>query len=382
MRETRTRRRFARRFLLGLAAAATFVAIGSPGASAAGCPTPNTPEPYPNCTYPSPHQLGMYDRMATSSWDFASPDVLATRTYLGMPHQHTIYDYFLRNDQGKFYLGSNAILGPGGSLTAFPWFGVGAFQGPGPGGPPGLTPDPRTHAWTTGSPVTQTLTPDGKVQVDATTSASPGGQQITYDRNSFKYAAANNEINLNGSQTGGGTNFNLPWREPNGNTNDFFYNVNSYKVEGTYQGEHVTGHVFVETMWSDVAYRASWWVRNRIGNWAFFDIDYKNGTSETGQFLCGEYGARGAIVTDQTGKSTVSTDRINASLKPNGTKYRLGNGEKWKMVSDPNLALGTIQIGAIRRSNEKRKIKSADAVQIRPGGGQCTPESLGHGNGH
>src|SRR5262245_56565218 len=232
MRKTRKRGRAPRRMLAALAAATALGALtASQGTAAAACPTPNTPNPYPNCTYPNPHSAGMFDGWATTPFAMSSQDTLATNTYFGMPHQHTIWDYFLHNDQGKFYLGSNSILGPGGSLTSFPWFGIGAFQGPGPGDPPGLTPDPRTHAWIAGAPATQTLTPGGKVQVDATSTAANGAQQITYDRNTFKYTSANGEINLTGTPTGGGTQFNHPWREPSGQTNDFFYNELAYKVE-------------------------------------------------------------------------------------------------------------------------------------------------------
>jgi hypothetical protein len=389
MRETPKGGRSARRFA---AVAAVAAALGASAATqdtaVAACPTPNTPNPYPNCTYPTPQSFGMFDGLATSAVAFNSQDSLATKSYFGMPHQHTIWDYFLHNDKGKFYLGSNSILGPGGSLTSFPWFGVGAFQGPGPGDPPGLTPDPRTHAWVAGAPATQTLTPGGKVQVDATTSV--GGQQITYDRNSFKYTSANNEINLTGTPTGGGTQFNHPWREPDGTTNAFFYIELAYKVEGTYQGEHVKGHVTTELFWSDVAYRASWWVRNRIGQWSFFNVDYKDGSSAMGQVMCGEYGFRGAIIADEKNKAVVRDDRMNVYVKPYGYLYEFANGQKWKFLNDPKNSLGTGVLTGRTVPVGGKKVKSADSVVINPGiaagASPCAPQKLngdpGHGHGH
>ena len=353
------------------------IAAGAPQASAqAGCPTPNTPAPYPNCTYPEPHSLGQWNRMQSSSFKVNPADMVPTTNYWGLPHQHVIYDLLLTNDEGKYYLASNSVLtNPDGSLTSFPWLGAAGLQEATPPAT-GLVPDPRGKAWNPAGPVSQSLGPDGLTYQVTNTGPAPNGETVSYDEDSFKYQSANGDINLSGPMSGNGTSWDLPWREPSGSTGEFFYNIHGYDLEGTYLGEHVTGHVVVETMWATSAYRASWWVQNRIGHWAFAMIDYKKGGSEAAQFLCGEYGFRAAIVTDENGRSTVNTDNINAYAKPYGTLYDLGNGEKWKFVDDPALNLSILRFGRVQRVNEKRKIEGADAVNLTAGGRLCTPEPL------
>ena len=354
---------------------------GSQAAAQTGCPTPNTPEPYPNCTYPTPHSLGQCDRMQSASFKVNPPDMATPTQYWGLPHRHVIYDLLLRNDQGKYYLASNSVLTnqPGGTLTAFPWLETSSQEAPGGG----LVPDPRYKSWNAAGPATQTLGPNGITYSVTNTGPAPNGEDVTYDENSFEYNAPNSDIHLKGPISGNGTSWDLPWREPSGATGEFFYNIHGYKLEGTYFGEHVTGHVVVETMWATAPYRTSWWVRNRIGHWAFAMIDYKNGESEAAQFLCGEYGFRAAIVTGRDGNSTVNTDNINAYAKPWGTLYDLGGGKKWKFVNDPDLeGLSVLHFGSAQRVKEKRKIKSADAVNLTAGGRLCTPERLPGGSSH
>jgi hypothetical protein len=380
-----------RRMLTGLAGCMAIAAMGAAQAGAASPPTTGcvgTPPPtqYPDCTYPQPHSMGMFDRMASGSFKFAPADQDINKTYFGLPFQHQIWDFFLRNDAGKYYQVSPAVLRqPTGALTPITWTGGGFQESPSGG----LVPDPRHALWSGGSGTTFSLA--GGDITYKTTSVGPNGgpETITYDEDSFEYTAPNSNIHIEGKLSGNGNSWDLPWREPDGKTNEFFYNMHGYAVEGTYHGEHVKGHVALEEMWASVPYFTSWWVRNRVGHWSFFNIEYKDGSSESGQFLCGEYGFRAAIVTDRSGKSTVNTDNINTYVKPYGWLYELGTGEQWKFIADQDLdGLFTLRFGAVQRAHEKRKITGADSVGF-DFGRPCTPEPLnaaikspGGGNGH
>lgn len=374
------RKQVARRLGIAAAAATVAAAVSVPTAGAqTGCPSPNPqPNPYPDCTYPTPHRLGMFDNLQLGSFQYNAEDELVTKRYSGMPFQHVIWDFELNDDEGKFYLASPAIRADPdpSNLVAFPWLGVGFEEGPSGG----LVPDPDYKSW--GGAATQTMTPDGKMQYSAT--SANGVEVITNDPDTFEYTTENGAVNLTGKRSGGGTTWNLPWREPDGSTNTFLYNIEGYKVKGTWYGEQVTGHVVNENMWATVPYRASWWVRNRIGSWSFFSTEYKDGTSESGQFLCGEYGFRGAIVTNRKGKSTVNTTEINAYDKPYGYLYELGNGERFKFVDDPGPSSGTpFHFGQAYRAGDKNKVKSSDGVGF-TFGRQCTPQRFPNGgsSGH
>ena len=365
--------RAVRRLVAGLAAAgAVAVVAAAPAAAAGGCPSPNAqPNPYPNCTYPTPRTLGMFNQLDLASFGFSAPDELVTKSYSGMPFQHVIWDFELRNSAGKFYLVSNAIRAnpDPANLVAFPWLGQ-AFQ-EGPTG--GLVNDPRYQPW--GGSATQQQVGDSLVY--STTTAN-GLEQITDSPNRFTYTTANGDITLTGTRSGNGTTWELPWKEPDGTTNTFLYNIEGYHVEGTWHGEHVTGHVVNENMWATVPYFSAWWVQNRIGSWSFFSTDYKNGTSESGQFLCGEYGFRGAIVTNRAGNSTVNTTQLNTFDTPHGYKYVLGNGQQFEFVDDQGASAGTpFHFGQVYRVGQQSTVKSSDAVGF-TFGRECTPENLHH----
>src|SRR5262245_20329532 len=270
------RKRGVQLLVAGMAAALLVAALGASSATAkppvpSGCVGTVSATQYPNCTYPSPHAMGMFDRMASAGFQFNPADQDINKTYFGMPQRHVIWDLLMTNDQGKYYLVSPSVLNNAGTLTALTWTGGGLQESPSGG----LVPDPRHALW--GGPATFSLA-GGKITYSTTSNGANGGPEtITYDQNSWKYDAPNSDIHLTGVQSGGGTSWNLPWREPSGATNDFFYNIHGYKIQGTYHGEHVTGHAVLENMWATTPYFTSWWVRNRIGHWSFFNIDYKNG---------------------------------------------------------------------------------------------------------
>ena len=359
------------RGVAGFAVISILAALGTSEALAqTGCPSSSVqPDPYPDCTYPTPHTLQMFDKLQLGSYAFSVSDELITNSYSGMPFQHVIWDFELYNDQGKFYLVSNAMRSnpTPSNLIAFPWLGQ-AFQEAPTGG---LVNDPRYKPW--GGVGTQTQVGDNLVY--STTTAN-GLEQITDGPDTFEYTTANGDIYLKGTRSGNGTTWHLPWKEPNGATNAFLYNIEGYHVEGTWHGEHVSGHVVNENMWATVSYFAAWWVQNRIGSWSFFSTEYKDGTSESGQFLCGEYGFRGAIVTDRAGNSTVQTTGINTYDKPYGYLIDLGNGEQFKFVDNPGPSSGTpFHFGQVYRTRDKNKVKSSDGVGF-TFGRECTPQKL------
>jgi hypothetical protein len=367
--ETRKSRRA--RGVAGFALVSLVAALGASQAVAqTGCPNPNPqPDPYPDCTYPTPNTLQMFDQLELGSFAFSASDELVSNSYSGMPFQHVIWDFELYNDQGKFYLVSNAMRSDPtpSTLVAFPWLGQ-AFQ-EGPTG--GLINDPRYKPW--GGLGTQIQVGDKLVY--STTTAN-GLEQITDGPDTFEYTTANGDIYLKGTRSGNGTTWELPWKEPSGATNTFLYNIEGYHVEGTWHGEHVTGHVVNENMWATVPYFTAWWVQNRIGSWSFFSTEYKDGTSESGQFLCGEYGFRGAIVTNRAGKSTVKTTAINTYDEPYGYRIELGNGEEFKFVDNAGASSGTpFHFGQVYRTQDKNKVKSGDAVGF-TFGRECTPKNL------
>src|SRR5262249_25555731 len=135
MKRMRTRRswrqRAVRRSVACAAAIGLFAAVGASQASAqTGCPSPDPPPlPFPDCTYPTPHHLGMFDKLQLGSYAFDAPDEAITKTYWTWPWRHVIWDIELNNDQGKFYLNSNAIRNSDDTaqtqpLSAFPWLGT------------------------------------------------------------------------------------------------------------------------------------------------------------------------------------------------------------------------------------------------------------------
>jgi hypothetical protein len=248
--------------------------------------------------------MGQFDRLTIGSFEVVPEDQLVTQRYFGLRHTDTFFDALLTSADGQFYLISNAVRSAAdGSLAAIPW--LGALRAT----PDGMVPDPRYVPWT-GSAV-QTLSSDGRVLYSLPDIARP--EALGFDAASLEWTGTSGDIHLVGDRAGSGTQWLLSWRQPDGPTGQMFYNQQGYRVAGTYYGEPVSGHVVLETMWGNESYGDTWWLPNRIGHWAFFVNTYADGTSEYGQILCGEYGARGAVIVDATGTELVCTTNVNVT---------------------------------------------------------------------
>lgn len=314
---------------------------------------------YPGDEYPKTRRMGQFDRLQLGGFTVVPEDQLVTKRYFGLRHTDTFFDALVTSDSGQFYLISNAVKsGADGSLTAAPW--LGAFQA----SPDGMVPDPRYAAWT--GRAVQTLTDGGRVTYSLPDMPNP--EEFSFGATSLEWKSATGDVHLAGNLAGNGTQWRLPWREPDGATDEMFYNQQGYSVEGTYYGERVAGHVVLETMWGNRNYGDTWWVANRVGHWAFMVTNYADGTSEYGQFFCGEYGARGAVVVNEKGEEVVNTTNVNATDDERGrVVYDFGNGEQWEFVPDatrgfPPFGTTMLRVGSARRVDEKREIVNANGT--------------------
>jgi hypothetical protein len=316
---------------------------------------------YPEGRYPDPRRMGQFDRLQLGAFTVVAEDQLTSRRYFGLHHTDTFVDALLMSTAGQFYLVSNAVQSdPGGSLVATPW--LGAFRA----SPDGMVPDLRYVAWT--GAATQSTRPDGRVRYSL--GEGPDSEELSFSDSTLEWQDGAGRIGLSGALAGNGTQWRLPWREPDGSTGEILYSQQGYGVDGTYQGEAVSGHVVLETMWGNEHYGDSWWVKNRVGHWAFLVNNYADGTSEYGQILCGEYGARGAIIVNEQGEAVVNTTNVNASEDEVGViRYELGNGEEWEFIAEPTrafpeFATTRLSVGAARRVKESRQIIKANGTCI------------------
>lgn len=314
---------------------------------------------FPDGTYPTPRLDGMFDSLQVGSFHVEPQDQLTSKVYFGLRHTDTFFDALLTGSSGKFYLVSNVIKdAPDGSLTAAPWLGADVSSDT------GLVPDPRYKPWT-GS-ATQTLSPGNRLVYSLSDTATT--ERFGYGEKTFEWSTADGGTHLTGTQAGQGTQWLLPTRDPSGGTDEIFYNQQGYTVEGTYFGEHVKGHVVIETMWGTADYPSTWWVQNRVGHWAFLANTYADGSSEFGQILCGEYGARGAIIVNNKGQNVVDTTHVNAHAEASGNVvYDFGHGHRWEFVANPHrgfppLGTTTLGVGYVKNLGSKQKLASGDAV--------------------
>ncbi len=314
---------------------------------------------YPGGEYPRPRRMGQFDKLQMGGFQVVAQDQLATRTYFGLRHTDTFFDALVTSASGQFYLISNAVqTAANGSMKAVPW--LGAFQAT----PDGMVPDARYVAWT-GAAV-QTLTADNRVRYSLPDMANP--EEFSFGDTSLEWKSTNGDIHLSGTLAGNGTQWHLPWREPDGQTDEMFYNQQGYHVEGTYYGESVTGHIVLETMWGNENYGDTWWVANRVGHWAFFVNNYDDGSSEYGQIMCGEYGARGAVIVNEKGDQVLHTTNVNATEDGDGrVLYEFGNGEKWEFNGDltrsfPAFGTTRLRVGGAKRVNEQRGIVASNGT--------------------
>jgi hypothetical protein len=315
---------------------------------------------YPGGGYPSPRRMGQFDRLQVGGFEVVPEDQVVTRTYFGLRHQDTFFDALFTTASGTFQLISHDVRSAAdGSLSAFPF--LGAFRST----PAGMVPDPRYAPWS--GAITQTLSADGRIVYAVPQASSPA--EVSFDGVSLEWTSTSDDIHLSGELSGNGTQYRLGWRQPDSATGEMFYNHQGYSVEGAYFGEPATGHVIVETMWGSDHYTDTWWVQNRVGHWASFANNYDDGSSEYGQILCGEYGARGAVIVDRTGQPVVCTTNVNAYEEANDrVRYEFGNGETWVFIADPSHGFdfpGTrLGVGCARRQDEKRGIVNGNGTYL------------------
>jgi hypothetical protein len=316
---------------------------------------------YAGGTYPSPRRMGQFDRLTIGSFEVIPEDQLVTQRYFGMRHTDTFVDALLTSTSGQFYLISNAVRSDaGGSLAAVPW--LGALKAT----PDGMVPDPRYVAWAGGA--VQALSPDGQVVYSLPDNASP--EQLAFDAASLAWSSETGDIRLVGERAGSGTQWLLGWRQPDGPTGEMLYNQQGYHVTGNYHGEAVSGHVVLETMWGNESYGSTWWLPNRIGHWAFFVNTYTDGSSEYGQVLCGEYGARGAVIVDGQGDELVCTTNVNVSQEAEDRLvYAFGNGERWEFTSEPTRGFPPfgstrLSVGSARRIGDERELEAGNGTHF------------------
>lgn len=357
-----------------------------PQRSGCGTRNPIPPDAFEKCAYPEPLRMGMFRYLNMSSYKWNAQDDLTSNRYFGLPLQHYIWDLFIRNEKGEWRLWFNAIRPdcpgfpePGWpmncdtaskGLVAFPW-GPGAYRY---GAQGAVDTDPRYKPW--GGPASQTFLTDGRIKYQITSAGGP--EEITVGPTRFEYVALgqpgpHDDSHIIGRRVASGQQWDFPWREPSGITNRMFYNLDGFSVEGTYLGERITGHAIQEKMWGTTPYMG-WWVRNRVGTWANFFVDYENGDSEMGWIECGELGFRGALVTDQSGKEVANTPIINVYKRPgNKIEFVLGNGQRWVHTEDPSMRNSSagIHFGTAERVGERRRIVKSTSVVQDQGGRLC-----------
>lgn len=311
----------------------------------------------------TPHRMGQFNRLLIGGFRVDPLDQHAGMRYFGHPHRNSFLDAMLVSETGQFYFVSLVIArDDDGILMASSWLGgMRATQA-------GLAPDPR-YAPMQGV-VRQSMRVDGTIEYAA------DAESFSYDRAHFFWNAPGQAIAVNGTLCGNGGQWLLPSRSEDGESHLIFYHQQAYRVEGLYLGERVTGHILVELMWGNADYGDSWWMRNRVGRFGLFAIDYADGSSEFGQILLGNAGDCGAVAVNEDGVELLNARRVAVRRDgENGMIYRLDD-EDWRFAADPSRSLRlpafdtTLEIGVTSRMHERRAIHAAHAIMIAPGGGR------------
>jgi hypothetical protein len=308
---------------------------------------------YPDGHYPSPLNIGQWDHLQIGVFFPPGADQLRTKKYWGFRRTDAWADILVRGASGTSYVTANDLIEAheGDPLTVGVTFSLRSS-------PNGAVPNTCHRAWT--GQGTEQLTPTGEVR-RTVVNGSGETEEVTFGAEHLAWQSPDpNYLQLQGTLvTHPGTNWLLPWRDPSGATDAMYYQVLLYKVDGRYCGEPVSGHVQIEHIWGTVPYLQTWWVQNRLGQWAIWSTEYADGTREHGQFLCGEYGERGAVIVNEKGEQVLNTQLVNL-VDERQTKgrllYKLGEDqEKWEFVVDPTLGL----TGQVKRVGEGRKIVSS-----------------------
>jgi hypothetical protein len=325
---------------------------------------PITPGGYPDNRYPSPPRIGQWENVLIGMFQPIPEDMTFTKSYYGLRHTETWFDSFLWDAKaGKEYKLTSTVVAaaPDGSLSSSNWLPVSMKSSP-----QGLVPDPIPKPWKgAAQPPKVELTPDGKLKYTVSNTATK--EEITFDQKTFTWTSGDGSIELTGTLASPGTSWLLPWREPHGNSDFWLYLVDSYKIDGTYYGKAVKGYMVMEQLWANANYLQTWNLRNRIGHLMFFANEYADGTQESGMWLCGEYGSRGALVANDKGEEVLNSHDINVFARKGGNslEYRFANGQRWEFVDDPTAALGAMgRTGLVKRVNETRKIVRHHALYL------------------
>jgi hypothetical protein len=348
--------------LAGVLAATVVGAVGVTIA-VADQSAPITPSGWPENRYPSPPLVGQWNNVLIGDFQPRPQDMTFQKTYFGLRHTETWFDSFLVDAAtGKQYKLTSTVVqsSPDGKLSSANWLPT-SLQA----SPAGLVPNPVPAPWTGASqPPTVTLTSNDELKYTVANTRTT--EQMVLDHQSFHWTTPNGDIDLQGTLATPGTQWLLPQREPNGNTDEILYLTHDYAVEGMYYGERVKGYVLLEQEWGAQNYLQTWNVQNRIGFLSFFANKYSDGTQESGFRLCGEYGSRGAEVVNNSGKQVISTNNINITQQDNGNLLFHVAGQKWRFTEDPTASTTGIYTGALERVGEKRKLIIHHALYIAP----------------
>lgn len=353
------------------------VATGALNQARAGTAKPQAAAGYPNGRYPSPLRMGMFDHLQMGTFEPLGEDQLKSDVYWGMPHRDTFVDLLVWHND-TFYETANLLSqqSQAGPLSASPLSLALRTSST------GAVPDTCHKPWT-GEAAEDLLADD---HIKTTIADGTGIEQVIYGPEHFAWTSTNNGeyIDLQGTLVSPGIDWLLPWRDPSGATEQFYYTNQYYRVTGTYCGMPVHGYVDLEHTWGMHNYLNTWWVMNRVGSWSNWSTKYADGTQEQGMFLCGEYGERGAVVVNNKGQVEVDTIDDSARVEYNKDRtaarrivWTMPNGEKWQYIDDPKGDLFTGQpgvalgVGLVERVGEKRQIIDHNAEYQIMGGRVC-----------
>jgi hypothetical protein len=326
---------------------------------------------YPGGRYPEQRRIGQFNWLKIAGFSVIPEDLLVTRRYFGLRHTDTALDAFLHGPDGSFYGVDHNVGSYGGERTIWDQpaggliaGGIGALQA----AAGGMVPDPRHGAWS--GTVAQELTSDGRVVFRG--SGVAGAEEVSIGTDDVEWSSTGGVVQLAGNLVGQGCQWHHSWRRPDGSTGEMLWCRHGYDVEGSYLGESVHGQVIVNSMWGNEPYPDTWWVRHRVGHWASFGNVYDDGTSEYGQILVQEYGARGAVVVDDSGRQVVCTQNVNAIVGENGAmRYEFGDGQVWEYAADQRTYTHynfndndtwVTWAGAIHRVGDTRKVVRGNAT--------------------
>jgi hypothetical protein len=336
---------------------------------AAAVPAPHSemvPEGYPDERYPARRRLGQFDFSQAAGLSLCPEDLAASCTPFGLRFTDAGLIPSLTGESGQRYRGMHTVRGDAdGSLSAL----VSGHRS----SPSGAEHDPRYGSeWSDLTKVTQASTPEGRLVY--TLSGSSNSEQISIGPDDVTWTSRNGDIELSGTVAGQGSQWRNAWRSPGGHTSEMLFTHHGFEVSGSYFGEQVTGHFLLETYFGNENYVDTWWVQNRVGGKVCFINNYADASSEHGDFLCGEYGARMAIVTDNSAREALCTTNINMFDEPDGgIRCELGTGDVWKVTPDPGSEMSFPQFrtrfgfGSIQRVGETRRLAASSCNFIMQG---------------